>query len=347
MRLRGVAGCLAATLCLLLGACGVPGEPLPPLLEIPAPVHDLAVEQVGAKIFLRFSVPQLTTEGTRVRDLSRIEIHGAVLPAESLPETFPEQARILATLPAVQLPEGQGQITYELPLDASERGRKALLAVKAINRRGKDAGFSNIAAVEILDLPDPPGDLSAMLTEQAIQLRWTPAQQSAFGGPAPTPDGYEVYRSEAGSTAPAQLLGTADSPSYDDRAFSFGTRYAYTVRAFARRGDSTARTAESNRVEIAAEDRFPPTAPQNLRAVAGPGAVELAWSPNAEPDLAGYYIYRSEGGSFTRLNREMFFLPLFRDSTVQPGTSYRYVVKAVDRAGNEGAASAEAAATGE
>lgn len=332
---------------LLLASCGVPGEPLPPLLEIPKPADDLVAEQVGSRVVLRFSAPQLTTEGTLVRFLDRIEIHGTFLPATASREPFADQERVLATLLAAQIPEGSGQLTYEMPLGASQRGTRGRFAVKAVNHREMDGGFSNLASVEIADLPEPPSDLQATLTEPAIQLRWSPSGQSAFGGPAPAIDGYEVYRSETGSSAPAQLLATTPTASFEDNTFTFGARYVYSVRAFARRGESTARTPESNRVEITAVDRFPPAAPQNLRAVAVPAAVELAWSPNGEPDLAGYNVYRSEDSQFTRLNSELLVLPLYRDTTVSAGGEYRYEVKAVDRNGNEGIASARVAATGE
>lgn len=331
----------------MLAGCGVPGEPLPPLLEIPEPVRDLVAEQVGARVILRFTKPQLTTEGTLIRSLDRIEVHGAFLAPGSSLDVFPEQERLLATLPAAQIPEGAGQLSYALPLEASRRGTMGIFALKAVNQREKNAGFSNIASLEITDLPEPPTNLRASLTEPAIELRWTPATRSAFGGPAPTPEGYEIYRADAGSASAPQLLATSKDPSFDDHTYAFGKRYDYSVRAFVRRGASTARTPDSNRVEIAAVDRFPPAAPQNLRAIAIPGAVELAWSPNGEPDLAGYNVYRTANGEFARLNSGLLSLPLYHDSTVQPGVDYRYTVKAVDRTGNEGPASAPATATAE
>ncbi|MBI3934331.1 MAG: hypothetical protein HY316_06535 [Acidobacteria bacterium] len=343
MMSRIAVGVLAA----VLMGCGVPGEPLPPLLEIPEPVHDLSAEQVGARLTLRFTRPQLTTEGTLIRFLDRMEIHGAFLPPDASPETFAEQARLVATLASAQIPAEAGQLSYDLPLEASQRGTKAVFAVKAINHREKDAGFSNLATVEITDLPEAPTRLRAILTEPAIQLSWTPAERSAFGGAAPMPEGYEVYRTDAGSPAPAALLATTPSPFYEDTSFAFGASYTYYVRAFARRGESTARTPESSSVEVAAVDRFPPASPQNLRAVPVPGAVELAWSPNAETDLAGYHLYRSAGSNFVRVNAVLLLLPLYRDTNVQAGNEYRYQVKAVDRNGNEGPPSGEASATAE
>jgi hypothetical protein len=344
----------ALILPLLLTSCGVPGEPQPPLLELPAPIQDLSVEQVGAMLRMRWTTPALTTEGTGVRELERLELYSETLSADGSLTDFAAQATLKETFTGAtgdsvgrERPLPIFQSEKEFSLSANQIGSKAYFGLKAINRRGKDAGFSNIASVEIIDLPEPPTALTATLTEPAIELRWKPAEHSVFGGPAPTPDGYEVYRAEADSKVPPQMLGTATTPSYDDKTFVFGAKYVYFVHAFARRGDSTARTPESNHVELAAVDRFPPAAPQNLRAIAVPGAVELAWSANEEADLAGYNVYRAEGGASTRLNSELLTLPLYRDATARAGTEYRYVVKAVDLSGNEGPPSAESSVAAE
>lgn len=52
----GLLGCLG-----MLG-CGYVGDPMPPALNIPMRVIDLNAEQVGARMKLRFTIPDLTTE---------------------------------------------------------------------------------------------------------------------------------------------------------------------------------------------------------------------------------------------------------------------------------------------
>jgi hypothetical protein len=331
----------------LLAGCGVPGEPLPPLLEIPAAVRDLKAEQVGAAVNLSWSPIKLTTEGTGVRELDRIELYAAFLPVGVPLGDFAAQSQIVQTFRETDTGSLSARTGYTLSLSAAQRGQQAYFALRAVNRRGKDAGLSNIAAIQIVDLPEPPSGLSAVVTEQAIGLNWKEAERSVFGGPAPKPDGYEIFRAEVGAPPQAQLIGTSQSPSYEDRAFSFGSRYVYTVRAFVRRGDSKGVTPFSAAAEVAAIDIFPPAAPQNLRAIAVPGAVELAWSPNGEADLAGYNIYRGDGEALVRLNPELVTLPLYRDTTVKPGAAYHYQVTAVDQSGNEGPSSAAAAAAAE
>ncbi len=339
----------------LLAGCGVPGEPLPPLLEIPERATDLSAKQVGARLQLAWSPPRLTTEGTRVRRLARLEIYGVFLPPGAALTSFPESSRLLATLGTDAIPAGQQSIVYELPLAAGQLRQTAFFAVKAINNNDKDAGFSNVSQVETADLPQAPLDLQATLTENAVHLVWKAPPLSAFGGPAPQPDGYQVYRAEvrspqAGSQPATQaviMLGTSGSAAYQDSTFEFGHSYVYSVRAFVVQGESTALTPPSNSAEVAAVDRFPPASPQNVRAVTIPGAVDLAWSPNSEADMAGYNVYRREGEALVKLNLGLLPAPLFRDPSPTPGARYLYRVTAVDGNGNESAPSQDAVVTAE
>ena len=328
-------------------ACGVPGEPQPPLLEIPLPVHDLSAVQVGAQARLTWSRPLLTTEGTRAQELDRMEIYGAFLADQTSLPNFPQQAQLLATVRAEEV-SNETRLVYELALAPSHSGHKALFAIKAINSRGKDAGFSNVVSLEIANLPETPGKLRATLTEKAVVLSWEPAERSAFGGPAPPPGGYQVYRSEAQSPQTTEMIGTAEAARYEDTSFVFGHTYVYFVRAYVKQPDSVAMTAASDSVEVVATDRFPPPAPQNVRAVGTPGAVEIVWSANTESDLAGYNVYRSQVvNPFAKINPERLPIPLFRDTTTQAGIRYRYHVRAVDKSGNESVPSEETSVTAE
>jgi fibronectin type 3 domain-containing protein len=82
-------------------------------------------------------------------------------------------------------------------------------------------------------------------------------------------------------------------------------------------------------------DRFPPAVPSGLTALAGPSSIELSWDPNTEPDFAGYSVYRAAGGgAFERIAGPLS-TPSVSDKEARPGVKYRYVVSAVDQAGNE------------
>jgi hypothetical protein len=92
----------------------------------------------------------------------------------------------------------------------------------------------------------------------------------------------------------------------------------------------------------------PPTAPTGLAATAGNEQVSLDWNDNTEPDLADYNIYRdtSSGGPYSPIATDVL-LSAYTDTGLSNGTTYYYVVTAVDNSDNESADSGEASATPE
>jgi len=68
----------------------------------------------------------------------------------------------------------------------------------------------------------------------------------------------------------------------------------------------------------------------------GSHTVHLTWGASTS-QIIGYRVYRSEvsGGSFTALNGTAVTTLTYDDSTVALGTTYYYVVTAVDASGNE------------
>ena len=88
-------------------------------------------------------------------------------------------------------------------------------------------------------------------------------------------------------------------------------------------------------------DTSPPTVPTDLvAAAAGPGQVDLSWTPSSDDvGVAGYKIYRDSvqiGSSPTTS---------FADTTALPETTYSYSVAAFDTAGNQSGLSAPVSAT--
>ena len=94
-------------------------------------------------------------------------------------------------------------------------------------------------------------------------------------------------------------------------------------------------------------DTTPPAAPTGLGATAGTNLVDLTWNANGESDLAGYNIYRAttSGGPYTKLNGAWLTQASYSDTSATGGTTYYYVVAAVDTSGNISADSGEASAT--
>jgi hypothetical protein len=99
-------------------------------------------------------------------------------------------------------------------------------------------------------------------------------------------------------------------------------------------------------VKAAVQQDLPPAAPTGLAATAGIGTVTLDWNNNTEPDLNGYNVYRSitSGSGYTKRNSSLLSSSDFADTNVLNGTTYYYVVTAVDFNNHESGYSSQASA---
>ena len=91
-------------------------------------------------------------------------------------------------------------------------------------------------------------------------------------------------------------------------------------------------------------DTAPPAAPSGVNASLENGTdARLQWSANAEPDLAGYTVYRglAAGGPFQAINPSRLTTTQFLDNSIPAGAALVwYQVTASDASGNESARSA-------
>jgi O-glycosyl hydrolase len=94
-------------------------------------------------------------------------------------------------------------------------------------------------------------------------------------------------------------------------------------------------------------DTTPPEAPTGLTTERSIGTVVLDWNDNNESDLAGYNVYRSttSGVDYNKLNSSLLSSSTYTDTNVVNGTTYFYIVTAVDTASNESDGSDEVSAT--
>jgi chitodextrinase len=135
-------------------------------------------------------------------------------------------------------------------------------------------------------------------------------------------------------------VGTTASNAWTDTGLASGTTYTYTVACYDGAGNVSTHSAPASATTLGA-DTAPPSAPADLTATAdGPDRIDLVWTEATDNvAVTGYEIWRDAvklavvaGTSHT-------------DAGLAPSTSYTYVVKAVDEAGNVSAASNEATAS--
>lgn len=95
------------------------------------------------------------------------------------------------------------------------------------------------------------------------------------------------------------------------------------------------------------QDPTPPPSPTSLSANSQDEAIGLEWTSVQIRDLVGFNVYRSTSSIENVSNLDPInggdLVPrtTYTDTTVENKTTYRYVVTAVDDAGNESAPSGE------
>jgi hypothetical protein len=347
--------------CVCIAACGAPGAPTPPRPVLPKPVTDLAARQQGSSVVLTFTLPKKSDENETLAEAPAIEIFRGERPAGAAVQMT---THLIYTVPSalVETYKREGKIEFHDPLKpASLRGQEIVYMVRTRASTKRASADSNVVSVRALPVPPAPQSVHvAALRESAIELAWTaPQQESAASGIA----GYRVYRGELPPDAPTPtenisdisklklaappaLLGPAPGLSYRDTDFTFGVTYIYFVRSVADEQGQSVESSDSAPLFVTPKDTFPPAAPQRLVAVpirdeqatgTAAGHIELSWDINQEPDLQGYWVYRSEQPDTPgqRISPKLLLTPTFRDTTGMPGKQYTYRVTAVDRSGNE------------
>jgi hypothetical protein len=119
-----------------------------------------------------------------------------------------------------------------------------------------------------------------------------------------------------------------------------GEEWCYVVRFLASK-DPLVESPSSSEACVAFRDVGAPAAPIGIAVVVGNAGVEISWSPSPEPDLVGYRVYRAApaGEPALRLAEVPAGTTSHLDKTGTAGVVNVYTVTAVDKAGNESAAS--------
>ena len=303
---------------LAISGCGYVGDPLPPALNIPQRIADLKAEEVGSYIEVEFTLPSVTTEGIVMKSLGGVDLRAGKNTTPFQETQWADSAKVIE-----MSSEQPGVVKKRIP--AKEwAGQEIVIAVRALNTRGRTSGWSNFVILNVVDPLDKPV-VAAASDPQGVKLTWT-------GVTAPS---YRVFR-KAATDKEAVQVAEVNEASYLDTAADFGAPYSYSVMAV----NGTARSEASSNVDITPEDKFPPAVPQNIQVILGVNTAELAWDRVTDSDLRGYRVYRSvDGGEFEKLT-DLVELPSFSDKSPVAGKTNRYVISAVDQRGNESQRSA-------
>jgi hypothetical protein len=185
--------------------------------------------------------------------------------------------------------------------------------------------------------PAAPTGLSATGGEQMVSLDWNDNNESDLAG-------YNVYRSTTSGSGYSKLNGSfLTSSNYTDNDVDGYVTYYYIVTAV---DTSLNESDDSNEVSATPTDTTPPAAPMGLTASAGNQTVSLNWNNNSEPDINGYNVYRSttSGSGYAKINGSLLSSSDYIDNSAINGTTYYYVVTAVDTSSNESGYSSQVSA---
>ncbi|MER6910079.1 PA14 domain-containing protein [Streptomyces sp. NPDC000594] len=161
------------------------------------------------------------------------------------------------------------------------------------------------------------------------KVTWSKSQEMDLAG-------YRVHRRLKGASFGSRPLGTTTATSYTDTTVpATGDTYVYEVRAYDKAGNESAGTADHS---VVTADRTPPGRPAAPTADSQHNGVWLAWK--TDPAAASYRVYRAkgDGGAFTRIAD--VDKGNYLDTRAAEKATHRYLVTALDRAGNESARSA-------
>lgn len=326
-RSRWMGAAFTAAAVLTAAGCGYIGETMPPLLNIPRPISDLRAIERGDKIVVEFTTPALTTEGAVLKTLGRLELRAGPGPEGPFQADAWASAAKVWDVPA-HLEAGRFEIAAPEWV-----GREIILGMKAFGTNGRDAGWSNLVVLNVTAPLGRPRNVKAVAVAAGVRLTWEPATASS----------YRVFRRGPGEQAAVEAAQT-DQPEWLDTATVYDRPYLYRIQAFRKNGSTNSESELSDWVEIVPKDTFAPAAPSGVRAIAGTRTIELAWEPGAEPDLAGYRVYRSEGGgAFVKMGESSG--PAYSDAGVESGKQYQYSISSLDLLGNESARGAPVSIT--
>jgi predicted phage tail protein len=210
--------------------------------------------------------------------------------------------------------------------------------VTAVNSAGEGAASVQVAATTLSDVPtqtvpSAPAGVTAVGGANQATITW-PAVTGAAS--------YNVYRSTTtGVTTTSGTKITAVNSPYTNSGLSAGTTYYFIVTAVNSVGESTASTQVSATTSPATV--AVPVAPTGVTATGGATQVSISWSTVSGATSYNIYYATTTGVTNTSGTKITNATTPFTQTGLAAGTTYYFIVTAVNSAG-ESIASAEATA---
>ncbi|WIG25177.1 lytic polysaccharide monooxygenase [Bacillus toyonensis] len=220
-------------------------------------------------------------------------------------------------------------VAHKINVPTDRSGYHVILAVWDVADTAN--AFYNVIDVNLINnvKPDteapsiPNGIQTQKVTANSIELTWNTSTDNVGV------KGYQIFRN-------GEMIDTVPGTHFIDKKLQPSTEYSYTVKAIDAAGnvskESTALTAKTT---VEAPDTEAPTQPKGLHSMGTTASsVDLMWSPSDDNVGVDHYdIYREIEGTMKKIATSN--MTSYMDNNLLANKTYKYVVKAVDVAGNE------------
>lgn len=332
----------------LAPTCGKRRPPLPPIERIPQRTEALTGVQHGNEITLMWPAPLRNAGEGSVQSIRRVDVYRVAeklnAPLPMTEDQFEERATLIGSVPYEEIKKGGATLTYTDRLELPSDPARLRYAIRYINSSGQRAAFSNFFLMTpAFKVAAPPTNTNSEKHETANIITWDAPTANMDGSTPVNLLGYNVYRilkSQPETDLKPLNTEPVTATRYEDRRFKFGETYTYFVRAVSLGTEAKpVESLNSNQIEILQTDIYRPAAPDLATPNAAPGRIALFWTANSEPDVVGYYLYRSTDPNlpldkWSKLTPQIYNRTTFTDDKVETGKTYYYYVVAVDSAGN-------------
>ena len=302
--------------CIMLAACGTPGAPMPPELELARPVTDLRAARKGDRVFLAWTVPAQTADHQTVRhpgpacsqSASRsAQQHFAKQSAFGRNSSGPVSGTAFDSGARRGCSQNSGHLCrYSSPdLQTQNPTAQITYTLSVLNESGRSAGFPTWCRFLPPTLSPPENFSATAKSDGVLLLRLLPA----------TGEGDPHIGHRCGSIAASSQnktphharknqryrLRNCSQPQHSTRLSSGRKVTTFRVRGHGRSsgqagGGSWASTSGCSSLRPRHSRRRHQRAVGQLSG--GPGAIcRSGLGPDTDADLAGYNIFRREDSS--------------------------------------------------
>jgi hypothetical protein len=249
----------------------------------------------------------------------------------------------LNTQPIVltEVTDSAGNVGYAKPMFAEnlrlKEGEVYYYQLSGAGFFEQETALSEPVKVEFKDVTPPPApqNLEAKADSMKVNLRWENV-------PVEDLKELRIYRSVK-SDGPYDVISNGVLP-ISSNAMRDSVRVPGPYYYFVASVDHAGNEGHSNLMFVEAQDVMPPAKPLGLVLKSDTGKIALTWRKGNEPDLAGYYIYRTVDGhtkkNYVLLNAEPLNADRFEQKLPKNvKNTFFYFIVAVDTSYNRSIAS--------